>query len=233
MNERRSCMDATSSTRRRVSLWLLLIAMGLTVGACSSLPKGQADLDLGVKARGIASWYGADFHGLATASGEVYDMEALTGAHRTLPLGTVVKVTNVVNGKQVLVRINDRGPYVKGRIVDLSHAAARELGMVEDGVTPVQLEVLEVAGYGETGWLAAVVEAIMQMRSFTKLEPRPESVDSDASRTVARWLLPEEVRSERSLRLPPIDVMRERRARRVADIMAAEHRVYTTATLLV
>ncbi|MGH7206045.1 MAG: septal ring lytic transglycosylase RlpA family protein [Nitrospiraceae bacterium] len=226
-------MDATNSTRRRVSLWLLLVAMGLTIGACSSLPKGQADLDLGVKARGIASWYGADFHGLATASGEVYDMEALTGAHRTLPLGTVVKVTNVVNGKQVLVRINDRGPYVKGRIVDLSHAAARALGMVADGITPVQLEVLEVAGYGETGWLAAVVEAIMQVRSFTKLEPRPESVDSDASRTVARWLLPEEVRSARSLRLPPIDVMRERRARRVADILAAEHRVYTTATLLV
>lgn len=233
MNERRTCMDATNSTRRRVSLWLLLVAMGLTIGACSSLPKGQADLDLGVKARGIASWYGADFHGLATASGEVYDMEALTGAHRTLPLGTVVKVTNVVNGKQVLVRINDRGPYVKGRIVDLSHAAARALGMVADGITPVQLEVLEVAGYGETGWLAAVVEAIMQVRSFTKLEPRPESVDSDASRTVARWLLPEEVRSERSLRLPPIDVMRERRARRVADILAAEQRVYTTATLLV
>lgn len=226
-------MDATNSTRRRVSLWLLLIAMGLTIGACSSLPKGQADLDLGVKARGIASWYGADFHGLATASGEVYDMEALTGAHRTLPLGTVVKVTNVVNGKQVLVRINDRGPYVKGRIVDLSRAAARELGMVEDGITPVQLEVLEVAGYGETGWLSAVIEAIMQVRSFTKLEPRPESVDSDASRADARWLLPEEVRSERNLRLPPIDVMRERRARRVADILAAEHRVYTTATLLV
>jgi len=230
MNEWRTYMDATSSTRRRFSAWLLLIAMGLTIGACSSLPKGQADLDLGVKARGIASWYGADFHGLATASGEVYDMEALTGAHRTLPLGTLVKVTNVVNGKQVLVRINDRGPYVKGRIVDLSHAAARELGMVQDGITPVQLEV---AGHEETGWLAAVVGVIMKARSFTKLEPQPESVDSDASRAVPQRLLPGELRSERSLRLPPSDVMRERRARRVADILAAEHRVYTTASLLV
>lgn len=71
MNELRTCMDATNSTRRGSSLWLLLVAIGLTIGACSSLPKGQADLDLGVKARGIASWYGADFHGLVTASGEV------------------------------------------------------------------------------------------------------------------------------------------------------------------
>jgi len=229
MNERRICIEATKSTRRHSGIGLLLVALGLALGACSSLPKGQADLDLGIKARGIASWYGVDFHGLATASGEVYDMEALTGAHRTLPLGTVVKVTNVVNGKQILVRINDRGPYVKGRIVDLSHAAARELDMVEDGVAAVQLEV---AGREKTGWLAAIVEVIMQARSFTKLESQPESVDSGAFKSIARWLQPEEVRSERSLRLPPTDVMRERRARRVADILAAEHDVYTTVAAL-
>lgn len=229
MNERRTCMDATNSKRRCPSLWLLLAAIGLTVSACSSLPKGQADLDLGIKSRGIASWYGADFHGLATASGEVYDMEALTGAHRTLPLGTVVKVTNAVNGKQVLVRINDRGPYIKGRIVDLSHAAARELGMVEDGIAAVQLEV---ADYEETDWLSAIIGVIMKARSFTTLEPRPESVDSGASKTVAQWVPLSEVSSERSLRLPPIDIMREPRARRVADILAAEHRVYTTVAAL-
>ena len=65
----------------------------------------------------MASWYGAYFHGLATASGEIFDMEAFTGAHRTLPLGTVVRVTNVLNGMQVRVRINDRGPYVNGRVI--------------------------------------------------------------------------------------------------------------------
>ena len=222
-------MGATNSKMRRCSLWLLLAVAGLTIGACSSLPKGQADLDLGIKSRGIASWYGADFHGLATASGEVYDMEALTGAHRTLPLGTVVKVTNAVNGKQILVRINDRGPYVKGRIVDLSHAAARELGMVEDGIAAVQLEV---AGYEETSWLAVIVEAIMRARSFAKLEPQPESVDSGVSKTAAQGVRLSEVSSERSLRLPPSDIMRERRARRVADILAAEHRVYTTVAAL-
>src|SRR5439155_13389449 len=171
-----------------------------------------------------------DFHGLVTASGEVYDMEALTGAHRTLPLGTLVKVTNVVNGKQVLVRINDRGPYVKGRIVDLSHAAARELDMVQHGITPVQLEV---TGHEKGGWLAAIVGAIMKVRSVTKLEPRPESDDAETFRTVPQQLLPGEVRNARSLRLPPSDVMRERRARRVADILAAEQRVYITAALLV
>ena len=230
MNELRTYMDTTNSTKRSSSLWLLLVAIGLTIGACSSLPKGQADLDLGVKARGIASWYGADFHGLVTASGEVYDMEALTGAHRTLPLGTLVKVTNVVNGKQVLVRINDRGPYVKGRIVDLSHAAARELDMVRHGITPVQLEV---TGHEKGGWLAAIVGAIMKVRSSTKLEPRPESDDADTARTVPQQLLPGEVRNARSLRLPPSDVMCERRARRVADILAAEQRVYITAALLI
>src|SRR5207237_9355245 len=105
---------------------------------------------------------GVGFHGWVTASGEVYGMEALTVAHRTLPLGTLVKVTNVVNGKQVLVRINDRGPYVKGRIVDLSHAAARELDMVRHGITPVQLEV---TGYEEGAGLAAIGGLMMTVRS--------------------------------------------------------------------
>src|SRR5207249_5975126 len=205
MNELRTYMDATSSTRRGSSSWLLLVALGLTIGACSSLPKGQADLDLGVKARGIASWYGADFHGLVTASGEVYDMEALTGAHRTLPLGTLVKVTHVVNGKQVLVRINDRGPYVKGRIVDLSHAAARELDMGRHGITPVQLEV---TGHEKGGWLAAIVGAIMKVRSSTKLEPRPESDDAETFRTVPQQLLPGVVCNASSLDLTHRYVMR-------------------------
>jgi len=91
---------------------------------------------------GIASWYGEDFNGRLTASGEVYDMYQMTAAHKTLPLGTVVRVHNVENGKTVEVRINDRGPYVKGRIIDLSKTAGRAIGMREAGTAQVKLEVV-------------------------------------------------------------------------------------------
>jgi len=125
-----------------VRTYLLLPILGFTLAACTCLPKGVSNMDVGVKDRGIASWYGQYFHGWLTASGEIYDMEALTAAHRTLPLGTVVRVTNIANGQQICVRINDRGPYVNGRVLDLSHAAARALDMLRDGISPVQLEVV-------------------------------------------------------------------------------------------
>ena len=92
---------------------------------------------------GMASWYGKAHHGRPTASGETYDMHALTAAHRSLPLGTRVLVTNVQNGRSVEVRINDRGPFVRGRILDLSYAAARELGSLSDGAFRVKLRALE------------------------------------------------------------------------------------------
>lgn len=91
---------------------------------------------------GIASWYGEEFNGRLTASGEVYDMYRFTAAHKTLPLGTVVKVHNLDNGKTVEVRINDRGPYVKGRIIDLSRTAGRAIGMREKGTAQVKLEIV-------------------------------------------------------------------------------------------
>lgn len=91
---------------------------------------------------GLASWYGPKFHGKRTASGEVFNQEKLTAAHPTLPWGSRVKVTNLANGKSVDVRINDRGPFGKGRIIDVSRAAARALDMVERGLTTVQLEWL-------------------------------------------------------------------------------------------
>jgi rare lipoprotein A len=92
---------------------------------------------------GIASWYGKDFHGNPTASGEIYDMYQLTAAHRTLPLGTYVMVTNLENNRSAEVKINDRGPFVKGRIIDLSYAGARGLDMVERGTARVRVEVLK------------------------------------------------------------------------------------------
>lgn len=94
---------------------------------------------------GIASWYGRPHHGRRTASGEVFDMHAMTAAHRSLPLGTRVRVTNVENGRSVVVRINDRGPFVDGRVIDVSRAAALALGAIGNGVFPVRLEVLEEA----------------------------------------------------------------------------------------
>ncbi len=92
---------------------------------------------------GIASYYGTKYHGRPTASGEVFNMNELTAAHPRLAFGTRVKVTHLANGKTVTVRINDRGPFVKGRVIDLSQAAAHELQMVNSGLTAVKLEIVE------------------------------------------------------------------------------------------
>jgi len=91
---------------------------------------------------GVASWYGKDFHGKKTSNGEIYDMYAMTAAHKTLPLGVHVRVTNRQTGRQVVVRVNDRGPFVAGRIIDLSFAAADKLGVVGPGTAPVKIEAL-------------------------------------------------------------------------------------------
>jgi rare lipoprotein A len=92
---------------------------------------------------GVASWYGHGFNRKLTASGEPFNMNRMTAAHRSLPLNTVVRVTDLDSGKTVLVRINDRGPYAKGRIIDLSAAAARKLGIADDGIAHVRLEVYD------------------------------------------------------------------------------------------
>lgn len=93
--------------------------------------------------RGYASWYGKELHGKPTASGEIFDMYKMTAAHRDFPMGSLVLVKNLENGKRVLVTINDRGPYVEGRIVDVSYAAAKELGFVEKGVALVEIELVQ------------------------------------------------------------------------------------------
>lgn len=95
---------------------------------------------------GLASWYGEEFHGKPTSNHETYDMHAFSAAHRTLPLPSVVKVTNLDNGREVTVRINDRGPFKDGRIIDLSYAAAERLGMVEDGTAMVEVRALTPPG---------------------------------------------------------------------------------------
>ncbi len=93
---------------------------------------------------GVSSFYGPDFHGKLTANGETYDMYGVTAAHKTLPLNTIVKVTNLANGKSLILRINDRGPYVAGRILDCSYGAAKKLGFVTQGTTKVRVVIIEV-----------------------------------------------------------------------------------------
>jgi rare lipoprotein A len=96
----------------------------------------------GYHQRGVASWYGRDFHGLSTSSGEPYDMFAMTAAHTTLPIPTWVEVTNLTNGKRVVVKVNDRGPFVANRLIDLSYAAATALDMVREGTTRVEVRAI-------------------------------------------------------------------------------------------
>ena len=100
----------------------------------------------GYDERGIASWYGPNFHGKLTSSGSSYDMYAMTAANKVLPLCTWVKVTNLKNGKSAIVQVNDRGPFVDDRIIDLSRAAARNLGLIGPGTGRVRIEVVDVAG---------------------------------------------------------------------------------------
>lgn len=113
----------------------LLISPGAT---------NQAKLELGFYQQGIASWYGHPFHGCATASGEIYNMHALTAAHKELPLGSKVLVTNLENNHQIEVLINDRGPFIRGRIIDLSLTGARQLGMEKNGTAMVRLDITEL-----------------------------------------------------------------------------------------
>jgi rare lipoprotein A len=101
---------------------------------------------VGQKMRGISSWYGPNFHGKYTSNGERYNMYAKTAAHKTWPMDTMVKVTNLENGKSTVVRINDRGPFVKGRIIDCSYAAGKEIGLDKSGIAKVEIEVVGFAG---------------------------------------------------------------------------------------
>ncbi len=105
----------------------------------------------GFSQEGIASWYGKDFHGKKTSNGEVYDMHAMTAAHKTLPLGVFVKVRNKENGQEAVVRVNDRGPFVKNRIIDLSYTAAKKLGVDMKGTAPVRIEALGYRTSGTSG----------------------------------------------------------------------------------
>jgi rare lipoprotein A len=179
-------------------------AVALLAG-CSSAPKPKT-VTAGYSERGIASWYGGKFHGRATASGEIYDMHEMTAAHKTLPLGSVVDVKNLDNGRKVRVKVNDRGPFVKGRIIDLSFAAAQEIGMVGPGTAHVRLEVVSTPASGgdaaaappldrKTRWLVQAgafrdyerARAAWRDLSYDFAEVRVRTVDGLHRVEVGRW----------------------------------------------
>ena len=129
----------------------------------------------GAQQSGVASWYGPGFHGHSTTSGERYDQHSLTAAHPTLPLGTRCRVTNLETGRSVEVRINDRGPFAKGRAIDLSYAAASAIGMIGPGTAPVQIEIVALPPGGYSRVLYCV-----QVGAFS--EERAHALRADLAR---------------------------------------------------
>ena len=155
----------------------------------------------GYRERGVASWYGPDFHAKATSSGEPYDMYAMTAAHKTLPLPTYVRVTNVTNGRSIVVRVNDRGPFVGNRIIDLSYTAAHKLDMTRAGTAVVEVEALT------PGSLDDAARGVSAAQRTPALAPAPLYLQAGAfgqaanarqlaDRLRARWL--REHRGDRS-----------------------------------
>ncbi|KAK3584160.1 hypothetical protein CHS0354_035240 [Potamilus streckersoni] len=132
---------------------------GDTQGKAANQPKDQM--------QGVASWYGPNFHGLKTANGEIYNQHEMTAAHKYLPINTLVRVTNIDNGKQTIVRINDRGPYSKGRIIDLSRAAAEQIDMVGRGTANVELEVVQYpSNFDPSIGIEAYKQTVVQLAAF-------------------------------------------------------------------
>lgn len=179
------------------------------------VPRESFDYDR----KGTASWYGEYFHGRLTANGEIYDMNAMTAAHKTLQLPTIVRVTNLLNNKSIIVRVNDRGPFVDDRIIDMSKGAADALGFLERGIAPVRVEVMadasqrlkkmahERQSVGEMQTMVAALNAGQQptspiqlaaaddappvapVASFTKTVPVPMPNPSSSAAEEANWYL--------------------------------------------
>ncbi len=163
------------------------VVLGIAVAACS-LTRSVTPPVVDGRQEGVASWYGPGFHGKRTANGEIYDQYELTAAHQTLPLGTRVMVTSLTNGRSVEVRINDRGPFVDGRVVDLSYAAASVLRMVGPGTMPVRLEVVDAPVQVAS---RATVPVVTTPRSSTPLRrdvepPRRDATPSTSTATASR-----------------------------------------------
>ncbi|STX51649.1 rare lipoprotein A [Legionella busanensis] len=147
----------------------------------------------GYKTRGIASWYGTKFHSQRTSSGESYDMYSMTAAHKTLPLPTYVRVKNLNNGREAIVKVNDRGPFRKDRIIDLSYAAASKLGLLTHGTAPVEIEALDFPGksilahyYVQAGAFSSKDLANILQKKLTKFTPSPVLIEKHKERFIVK-----------------------------------------------
>jgi rare lipoprotein A len=151
-------------------LSLFLLSCGEKRTAHAAIPTSVSPAEVG-----LASWYGHPYHGRAAASGEIYDMEQLTAAHRTLPFGTLVRVVNLDNSKFVDVRINDRGPFASDRVIDLSHAAARAIDLIGPGTARVRLEVLQAPPLATPGFYTVQVGAFQYRPNAERLRAEMEA----------------------------------------------------------
>ncbi len=138
----------------------------------ATAPPAAPKVSAGATEEGLASWYGNPYHGRATTSGEIYDMEMLTAAHRTLPFGARVRVQNLANGRDVDVRINDRGPFVDGRVIDLSRAAARRIQMLGPGTARVRVRVLSLPEEPAAGFFAVQVGSFQNRKNAERLQAK-------------------------------------------------------------
>ena len=157
----------------RVAAVLLLLLSACAPSKPPAPPRVPTPPSVPLSQEGIASWYGPGFHGKKTTSGTVYDQYAMTAAHQTLPLGSSVVVTNLANGKTVTVLINDRGPFAKGRIIDLSYAAAQAVDMIRPGTAPVRVDVVDTGGYPLTA-IPERLDYTLQVGAFSDLDKARE-----------------------------------------------------------
>ena len=163
--------------KRSYNTWPLLVLLTTFLISACSLPAYKETHEEGYIERGLASWYGHDFHGRPTSSREIYDMNALTAAHKLLPLGSVARVTNMQNGNSVTVKINDRGPFVEGRIIDMSYGAAMAIDMVDAGVVPVEIAILKWGRFTDyTVQVGSFVVEENALRLKRQLEKKYENV---------------------------------------------------------
>jgi len=209
-------MSLISRSSRQL-LGVMCLSLGILLGACSWVPTGTSQLDVGIEDRGVASWYGESFHGKQAANGELFEMEALTAAHRTLPLGSVVRVVNLVNGKHLHVRITDRGPYVNSRILDLSRGAAARLGMMEGGLSVVRVQLV-----GERRPATLLSSEAMETASFALILGLEQAHSGATEPSPSAWEKPDPLLVY-PLRLPPGDIWIQQRARRLTGMQAADH----------
>lgn len=203
--------------RRRIPLGPL--AAALLLAACAGprtagapWPPAAGDAEVG-----LASWYGRDFHGRRTSSGEIYDMYQMTAAHRTLPLGTWVEVIHLETGRSIQVRVNDRGPFVGGRVIDLSYGAARVLGMVGQGVAPVRVRALAATGARVA---APTGRFTMQLGSFTSRENAVAFAGTLQQRFSGVHLVPARLEGETVYRVRMGTYQSREEARRAAEAVA-------------